>query len=158
MRYLLTALCLWHAVCIGPSDLEFAPTKVHRGFFQLPSTERRKHFRDFDLETRYELLIIGSQHVEPPAMDLFDELAESGSEAVPLLRRKLESTKSEPTVRDIVMVFRDMQRFGTYDVRSNASLMALIEKRASEMQGVWKPMTQDMLGQIKVIGKEGKSP
>lgn len=91
-------------------------------------------------------------------MDLSTELAQSGGEAVPLLRQKLEATKSEPTIRDIVMVFEDMQRFETYDIRNDVSLMALIEKRVSEMQGVWKPMTQDMLGQIKVIGQEGKSP
>ena len=149
MRKIIYLLCtLFLLGCIDYTP-EIEPNQFDREFFRLTIDERIKQFQEYDSETQYKLLIIGNQLVHPPALYLVDEFAKKGKSIVPFLRSKLAAAKLEVTVRDIVAVFSAMQRFGSYEVKDDASLMALIKERIAAMQGQWKPVTQHMFEEIQ---------
>jgi hypothetical protein len=139
--YLMMLFCVLILGCTT-HRLEFEISELHRGFFRIPYSGQSKMFHRLDLETQYELYIMSIQYYHPPYLYLVDELAKRGKEIVPLLCSKLTTTKREITVRDIVSLLFEMQHSGTYDVRSDVELMALVEKRVSAMQGIWRPMAK----------------
>jgi len=133
-----------------PIRSEVEPTDFHLDFFKQTTAQQAKKIHDYDLETQYDLYIVGQQANHPPTIYLADELAKNGKAIVPLLREKLESPhKYEATVSDIVLVLYQMAPQKTYDVRNDKALMALVEKRVSEMKGLWELFTQWRLDEIR---------
>lgn len=135
----------------APKEAEVVPTQLHRDFFHLPTSEQVKRFHEYDIETQYELLVVGNQVVHPPAIYLAEEFAKQGKSIVPLLRNKLAEAKQEATVRDVVGILAEMHRLRTYDVASDANLMALVKERTAAMRGQWKPVTQHMVDEIRNV-------
>jgi len=133
-----------------PVHSEVKPTDFHWDFFKQTTLQQANKIHDYDLETQYDLFIVGQQAIQSPMIFLADELAKNGEAIVPLLREKLASPpKYEATVRDIVLVLNQMARQKTYDVRNDKVLMALVEKRVSAMKGLWEPITQGRLDEIR---------
>lgn len=131
----------------GESDL--TSSQFDRDFFHQSTDAQAKAFREYDLRTQFELLIVGNQIVHPPAMYLVTEFAKQGSAAIPFLRDRLASTKKEVTVRDVVAILAEMHRLRSYEASNDASLMELVEVRVSGMQGQWKDITQSMVEEIR---------
>jgi hypothetical protein len=134
--------------CISMKS-EIQPSQFDREFFQLTTAERKNQFNRYDMETQYELLIIGNQLVHPPALYLSMEFAKHGQKAIPFLRNKLISSKYDVTVYDLVVIFSEMQRIGSYNVKTDTSLIELIEYRISLMDGLIKELTQKKLDEIQ---------
>ena len=153
MRKIIPLLCTLFLLGCFSYNSEIEPNQFHREFLLgLSMDEQVERFHEYDPETQYELLIVGNQVVPPPAQYLAGAFAKQGKSIVPFLRAKLAAAKKELTVRDIVVVFCDMQRLGTYDVKGDASLIALVEERIATMQSDWK-LTVQSIFEERVLGR-----
>ncbi len=81
------------------------------------------------LEQLYAVHRFGLARVHP-SRGRADEFARRGAAAVPFLRAKLEGERSWGQVGSILEAFKAMQDAGTYDVRRDPSLVALIQRAA----------------------------
>lgn len=95
-------------------------------FYGEPLKARVAQFADADLEKQFAIYICGNQFIEPPAMYLATPFAREGRKAAELLKAKLSEAKDDGTIRDIIMVFAEMQRLGTYPVTSDKDLVRVI--------------------------------
>lgn len=102
-------------------------------FLKLNPVQRQEEFGRLDISTQYPIYICGNQKVHPPTIYLAESFAKEGKKIVPFLKEKLETTKSDSTIRDIVYVCGWMQRLKTYDVASDSVLISLINRKTSEM-------------------------
>lgn len=143
---LLCVMLCWGCV---PSTSEYAWNEFHREFFHTTTAKMVERFRGYDLETQFELFIVGNQIVHPPTLHLAREIAKRGPSLVPFLRRKLATTKNELTIRDIVLVLVEMDHLKLYDVSKDTLLIALAEKRTASMQSLWKSTTQRYVEEIR---------
>jgi len=150
MQRLTLLLCIFLAGCIS-NTTEIAPRQFHRDFFKLPVSEQVRQFHEYDLETQYELLIVGNQVAHPPAFYLTTGFAAQGESVISFLTDKLDETRSDLTVRDIVAVLAKMQHLQSYDVGNDVHLMTLVEERVAAMRSQWKPVTQRMVEEIRGV-------
>ncbi|MDB0574078.1 hypothetical protein LBW59_25470 [Ralstonia solanacearum] len=148
MRKIISLLCTLFLLGCVSNESEITQSQFDREFFRLSTAEQVKKFQGYDLETQYELLIVGNQVVHPPALYLAEEFAKQGKSIIPFLRSKLAATKQESTVRDVVAVLAEMQRLGSYEVKGDASLVAFVKERIAGVQGQWRPVAQHMLDEI----------
>jgi len=124
------------------------PSKMASDFFRMPISEQAKQFKNHSLDEQYELFIFGNQVVHPPATHLASSFAEQGPLIVPFLKSKLKATQEEVTIRDIVLVFSRLAQLKLYDFSKDAELMGLLDKRVSDMHGIWKETTLEMVSTI----------
>lgn len=124
------------------------PSKMVSDFFHMPTSEQVKQFKNHGLDEKYELFIFGNQVVHPPATYLATSFAEQGPIIVPFLKNKLKATQEEVTVRDIVLVFSRLAQLKLYDFSKDEELMGLLDKRVSDMHGIWKETTREMISVI----------
>jgi hypothetical protein len=117
--------------------------------FRLPPAEKIVKFEGYDLPTQYQIYLCGVQVVHPPALELANALANRGAVATPFLKEKLSSTSDEVTIRDLTMVFVQMTKNGTYDVRADEDLMRTLRVKVKSMNGVWKETARAMLSDIE---------
>jgi len=84
-------------------------------------------------------------------MYLAELFAKEGEKAVGFLKAKLEEANDDLTIRDLVLVFTEMNRLGTYDVVSDDELTHLMLTRVERMKDPdWKQITKQMLTRIKI--------
>jgi hypothetical protein len=140
----LTALSL--AACFplypGPSDdydVKFA-SDYWRGATLRPE--------DLTLEQVYSVHRYGLNK-RHPATSLSSEFARRGAEAAPFLRAKLEQQQSFSQVGSIFEAFKAMQEAGTYDVRSDPSLVALIQRSAAAYDDDPHHTLEDMADELE---------
>jgi hypothetical protein len=118
-------------------------------FFRKPIDERIAQFSGYDIDSQYSIFICGNQFIEPPAIYLAGPFALEGRKVVALLRKKLLETKHDPTIRDIVLVFREMSRQGSYDVASDTDLMKLMADKVAGIEDAdWRRITRQMVSEI----------
>lgn len=141
--------------CVS-SNADVVSSKFDDDFFRLSTSEQLRRYHGYDIEIRYELLVVGNQIVHPPAIYLVQEFAKQGPSAIPFLQSKLEQAKEEASIRDIVAILVEMHRLKLYDETINKSLKALVENRANSMRGQWKPVTQRMLQEMRDSDLKGK--
>jgi hypothetical protein len=123
-------------------------------FFRMPSKEQIAKFGSYDLETQYGIFICGNQGIHPPAIYLAEPFARGGEPAARFLQIKLSQAKDDPTIRDIVSVFVQMTRMGTYDVPGDSALMDLITVAVAGMKDDdWKRIAEGMVARIATYGK-----
>ena len=155
MQRLVMCLAFILFGCVS-RNADVAPSQFDGDFFRLSTSEQIRRFQGYDLEIRYELLVVGNQIVHPPAIYLVQEFAKQGPSAIPFLQSKLAQAKEEASIRDIVAILAEMHRLKSYDESINTSMKALVENRVSSMQGQWKPVTQRMLQEIGGSSLKGK--
>lgn len=123
-------------------------------FFQRPLKEQIATFDSYSLQNQYQIFICGNQAIHPPAIYLATPFAKQGAAAVPLLEKELAQAHSDQTVRDIVLVFAEMQRQRSYDVSKDTSLMRLIAKKVNGMHDPeWKAVAQGNVDKIRRVSK-----
>lgn len=149
MRQMISLLCTLFLLGCIPNESRVEPSQADRDFFRQPTSVQVKKFNELGPEAQYELLIVGNQLVHPPALYLVEEFARQGKVVIPFLRSKLTNANKDVTIRDVVAILSEMQRMGSYEVKSDATLMALVEEKLAAMQGQWKPVTQRMLEEIR---------
>ena len=117
--------------------LHKAPSDVSR---RLPSES---------LETQYSVYLCGTQYMHPPAKYLAEPLASQGEQMATFLRQKLIEHPDDVTTNGIVRVFDAMQWQGTYDVRGDTALMALLQEKVQAIRDpYWRGQTEVMLARI----------
>lgn len=112
--------------------------------------ERISDFGDYQVEDQYEIYICGNQFVHPPTIYLAEPFARSGPTVVSFLKSRLTEATRDVTIRDIIMVFEEMDRQNTYDVSGDDELMRLMTNRIATMKNEgWRRMTQEMFDRIE---------
>jgi len=118
-------------------------------FFHQPFRAQIEEFGRRSLEDQYTLLICGNQVIHPPALYLVRPMAQQGQAAAVFLKQKLLAATDDLTIRDIVMVFVDMNRNHDFDVAGDKDLMALIDSRARSMKDPgWKNFVNQRVAEI----------
>ncbi|MDB5048646.1 MAG: hypothetical protein JWO30_1717 [Fibrobacteres bacterium] len=78
------------------------------------------------------------------------KFALEGEHVVGYLTARLEETESEPTIRDIISVFRWMTIKKTYDVAGNTNLMKIMESKKNQIkEPMWRSFVEKELSEIK---------
>ncbi len=86
-------------------------------------------FPGMPLDEKYRAYICGMQTIRPPLIALAPLFANEGRNAVPFLMDKLQETRSDVTVRDILLVLLEMQINNSYSVAKNDEVMTQLAKR-----------------------------
>ena len=138
------------SLCVAVLVCSCSCKGVPRDFFLKPPDQRYAQFGEYDFETQYRIYICGQQHAEPPDLGLVAPFAREGSRIVQPLKLKLEGTDDDETVRDIVYVFKEMNRLGTYDVAGDKALMGeLREKTTAIRDPTWRQIAEERFQAIR---------
>lgn len=127
------------------------PSKVVSDFYTkyVSTSEQIRQFNNYSLEEQYEIFEFGNRVVHPPAIYLSSPFAKQGPIVVPFLKMKLEATKDEVTIRDIMSILSEEARLKLYDFSKDTELMSLLNLKVNNMQGMWKGVTVKFLSDIK---------
>lgn len=125
-------------------------SKLNKSFFSKPTTVQMAEFGTLDIESQYAVYICGNQVREPPSIHLATAFAKEGATAVGFLKAKLAAAKSDLTVRDILLVFEEMNRRRTYNVAGDSDLMSVITAAVGKVQDAfWKKTCEKSLSEIR---------
>lgn len=151
-RTIAILMLLANAGCGMAAGLKKECKPIVQTFFQMPLKDRMEKFGTYTLEEQYRIFICGNQVMHPPAIYLAGPFAKQGSRAVVLLKAKLASAKDDLTIRDIILVFTEMQRRDTYDVAGDKALIALITDSVRVIQDKdWRRIAQQNLNEIQRV-------
>ena len=140
--------CLIIACLLGCSSAsgardDFGCDELARTFFRQPLEIQVTEFARRELNDQYALFICGNQFMRPPAQYLAEPFARRGGEIVTFLRLKLAQAQNDLTIRDIVLVFAEMNRQKSYPVWKDADLVRELREAAARMKNQdWKDITQ----------------
>jgi hypothetical protein len=81
-----------------------------------------------------------------------------GKEAVDVIRDRLRRPGSDLDTRDMSLLLLRIQQAGTYDVRGDTEVMALIAKRIGGMKSVWKETASGFANAIAATPLETPIP
>jgi hypothetical protein len=153
---------LWFAIfanicfcsaCTGGLERQFPCRDYAKQFFKLSTNERVNEFNKLDIEKQYCVFIYGNQVIHPPAIYLATEMAKQPS-ALPFLTKKLNETKDDLTIRDIVYAISELQRMKLYAVAHDKNLMKLLNAKVNQMKNDdWRKLTTDNLNDLSKAGK-----
>jgi hypothetical protein len=119
-------------------------------FFRKPPKVQIADFTTYSLDDQYEIYICGSQRVHPPAMHLTQVFASRGQAAVALLKTKLLGAQDDRTIRDVIAVFVEMNRQGTYAVARDSDLVRLMAESVQRIKDPdWRRITERMLREVQ---------
>lgn len=122
--------------------------ELAESFFQKPLKEQVAKFPSYELQKQYTIFICGNQTIHPPAQYLAGAFAQDGPKAVDFLREKLKNAKDDLTIRDITLVFAEMNKLKTYDVAGDSELINLLTEKISGMKSAWKDTSEQLLREI----------
>ena len=127
------------------------PNKVVGDFYTkyLSPSERMSHFKNYSLEEQYEIFEFGNRVIHPPATYLDLPFAQQGPTIIPFLKVKLDATKDEATIRDIMLIFSKVAQLKLYNFSKDTELMNLLNQKVNGMQGIWKDITTKFLAEIQ---------
>jgi hypothetical protein len=126
-------------------------------FFKHSLADRVERMRQYSLEDQYRIFRYGNDKIEPPDLALANPIAEKGASAIPFLTEQLKSSTDDLAVRDILLILRTMLRFNTYEVKQDAALMSVLEKRISTMKSAdWQGFCREKLENIKNAPSPGQ--
>jgi len=114
-------------------------------FFRKSDEVQMAKFSAYPLEKKYVVFICGNQVIHPPRLYLAGMLAQEGAEVVDFLKDKLKKTSGDLTIRDIIYVFSEMDRLGTYDIADDDELVTLLANSVNRMKTDWKTVTEKTL-------------
>jgi hypothetical protein len=119
-------------------------------FRKIPLIERPEKFQTYSIEEQYSIFICGNQRWHPPELDLAASFALNGKAGVDFLKVKLSHAKDDLTIRDIILVFREMCRQKSYNVKADNELMGLITDSVAKIKdNDWKQVTQQWVEDIQ---------
>lgn len=138
--------CLGSIIFLGCSAHKFEKSVIFGG----PPGTRVERVRQYSLEDQFKIFRYGVEKVEPPLMGLADPIAERGVSAVPFLLNQLNSKPDDAITEDVLLIFERMAFSKSYDVRSDAALMALLQTRISAVKDEeWRKICAKQFERIK---------
>lgn len=145
MRARLTT-CLGSIIFLGCSAHKFEKDVIFGG----PPGTRVERVRKYSLEEQFKIFRYGVEKVEPPLMGLADPIAERGVTAVPFLLNQLNSKPDDAITEDALLIFERMAFSKSYDVKSDAGLTSLLQKRISAIRDKeWRKICEKQFERIK---------
>ena|SRR3972149_832591 len=145
----LVAACEAPRVRSATPELQSCPTLAIT-YFRKPLKQTIAEFTSYGLETQYTIYLCGNQYMHPPALHLATQFASGGQRAAVFLKEKLSQMDDDATIRDIVRVFVEMQRQGTYDVKGDSLLIQLLNEKVRSIQdGYWQNFCRELMGEIE---------
>jgi hypothetical protein len=141
-------LCLVAVQCQGCFASEKC-SPAAQAFVQLPLREQLAEFNSHSVPEQYDIYLCGTQVVHPPLIHLAQPFAKDGKAAVGFLQGSLAKANDDATIRDIVVVFAEMQKRRTYDVAMDAALMQTIQASVSRMKDAgWRQFVAQRVNEI----------
>jgi hypothetical protein len=135
---------------------EYKCSQLTEYFYGKPPNERIAQFVAADLEKQYAIYICGNQYLEPPATYLAEPFAREGGRIVGFLKDKLVRASDDGTIRDVVLVFKEMSRQRTYNVGGDSELMKVVDDRVAAMKDVdWKRLVERQVKEIRAAPSAG---
>ena len=132
------------------TDAACQSREFEREFFNQPRADRLERARKLPLEQQYKVFRYGNEVIHPPMIELADPIAEQGSAAVPFLLDQLAVDRTDLAVRDVALVFSRMAQMKTYDVMSDARVMATLNERVDKMKDRdWRDVASKTLKSIR---------
>ena len=113
---------------------EYKCSQLTEYFYGKPPNARISLFVAADLEKQYAVYICGNQYLEPPATYFAEPFALEGGRIVGFLKDKLSRASDDGTIRDVVLVFKEMSRQQTYNVGDDSKLMKVVDDRVAAMK------------------------
>lgn len=124
--------------------------KLTQSFFKQPVNQQVVEFSHYSFGDQYALYIYGQQHREPPAGYLAELLARRGGSAIRPLEAKLLKAHDDLTIRDTLLVFRDMSALRVYDVGSDPQLLRTLGLAAGRIRDAyWRDMCEGWVREIR---------
>jgi hypothetical protein len=129
---------------------EYKCSQLTEYFHGKPLNVRLSEFAAADLEKQYAIYICGNEHLEPPATYLAESFAHEGARIVGFLKNKLSLASDDGTIRDVVLVFKEMSKQRTYNVAGDTDLMKVIAAAVDRVKDpFWKKTSEQSLGEIR---------
>jgi len=123
--------------------------KIASEYFANHLGETIRVFTSYDLEKQYAVYLCGNQYVHPPVMELAVPFASEGETAARFLQSKMEGNIEDLTTRDLLLVFAEMQRQKTYDVKGDMALMNLLRRKVGAIKDAfWREQANISLVRI----------
>jgi hypothetical protein len=129
---------------------EYKCSQLTEYFYGKPLNVRVSEFVAADLEKQYAIYICGNQYLEPPATYFAESFAHEGAGIVGFLKNKLSLASDDGTIRDVVLVFKEMSKQQTYNVAGDTDLMKVITAAVDRVKDpFWKKTSEQSLAEIR---------
>lgn len=144
-------LSLGVAGCWGGRNVRgFDCAELANTFFRKPLRITISEFSDYDVDKQYAIYICGNQYMHPPMIHLAEPFAKQGEKVVDFLKARLLEADDDLTIRDIVLVFAEMNRQESYDVPGDSDLMRVLEEKVRSMKDpFWRQLSEQKLNRIR---------
>jgi len=110
--------------------------KEYREFLDLSPAQQREAMKKLPPNRRIDFYLAGMRYVEPPQIELADDIAREGKPVLPILVQRLREEKDETNQLDIMFVFEAMhQRF--YRLNQEPDIVNLLRKTTDGMKDSW---------------------
>lgn len=130
----LSASCQWMDPLLLPERLQACPALAETYFGQSTNV-MEDEFPSYDIDMQFQLYICGNQYIHPPLIFLKTPLAMQGEGVAAYLEGKLIDPEIDDlTIRDIVLVFEEMEYLNSYDVRDDTALRELLQAKSREIE------------------------
>lgn len=137
---------LLFAVCLSSGCQRHS---LEEDFLAGPSGNRLERMENYNLEDQYKIFRYANE-AEPPDIELAEAIAKQGKVAVPFLEEQLRADTDDVAVRDLLQVFYDMQRSGSYNVGGDGQLMLMLQRSVERVEKrPWGPTCQRILSGIQ---------
>lgn len=121
-------------------------------FYRLPVLERMATFRSYTVSQQLDIFLYGNQVRHPPEQELALCYALNGPSGAHLLRDRLAKPVTDLDARDIALLLEEMQRYGTYDVRSDTVMMDRLQDRIASMRDKgWRDTAGSFMKDIRTV-------
>lgn len=153
LAWILSVLLLLMQGCVDlfyPPPFRECPTLSRTYFAEHGRQEQTAAFLAYDQEMQYKIFICGMQYEHAPILELLDAYAAGGETAARFLKVKLAEAESDRTVVNILQVYDEMHRMGTYDCLADEQLMQIIESKLENMRNPgWRRFAEKILRRIQ---------
>lgn len=123
---------------------------LSKTFFSKPTTTQINEFGGLNVDSQYAVFICGNQVREPPSIHLATPFAKEGEAVVGFLKAKLAAARGDLTIRDILLVFAEMSRRGTYNVAGDDDLMRVITEAVGKVKDMdWRRTCEQSVREIR---------
>jgi hypothetical protein len=119
-------------------------------FYSRPLKEQLTAFPSYAFDDQYAIYIYGNQVRHPPAIYLARPFGAEGRKVVQPLSLALNQASDDGTIRDLVLVFSEMNSQMAYDVASDQQLMQILTEAVARMKNQgWKNISTKELQSIR---------
>lgn len=95
---------------------------------------RVEKMEKYPLEQQYKIFLYGNQKMHPPHKGLARPIARRGKPALDYVLEQIRDSENDLDFRDSIIIFKDMQQQGYYDVCKDALAMDEIKSNETKIR------------------------